>query len=62
MAGVVTGDVGALVLEVDGATGALAEDCATGAAPVTATEGEAKGAGGGAHGFVKGAVIQRERG
>ena len=60
VAGVIAGDVGALVLEVDGTAGALAEDGAAGAAPVATTEGEAKGAGGGAHGFVEGAVIQVE--
>ena len=57
---VIAGDIGALVLEVDGAAGALAKDCAAGAAPVATTEGEAKGTGGGAHGFVEGAVIQVE--
>jgi hypothetical protein len=60
VAWVIAGDVGALVLEVDGAAGALAEDGAAGAAPVATTKGEAEGAGGGAHGLMKGAVIQGE--
>ena len=60
VAGVIAGGVGALVLEVDGAASALAEDGAAGAAPVATTEGEAEGTGGGAHGFVEGAVIQGE--
>ncbi len=39
VAWVIAGDVSALVLEVDGAASALAEDGAAGAAPVATTEG-----------------------
>jgi hypothetical protein len=56
--GVVSGDISALVVKVDGTAGALAEDGTAGAPPLAAAEGEAEGAGDGAHGFVNGAVIQ----